>query len=261
MYLWRKGANPTWLERHEQDLQIRFGAALALVKRPGKTRTLVEVSCPTRNQAVALEHEFGGQVEKLPVDWFQQFTKRTQVKPSRIGGRLIVIPAEAAFGTGEHATTAMCLRMLQRVAQKRNGSWTMLDAGTGTGILAIAGSYLGAKRVLAIDNDPLACSIARRNARANRARNIEFRIGDAVKEKGAEKFDLIVANLFSAILMAALRRWSRRLARDGSLILSGILRSQEGAFVRAVRRNGFAPREIKRRGKWIALLACHAAAK
>jgi ribosomal protein L11 methyltransferase len=131
----------------------------------------------------------------------------------------------------------------------------MLDAGTGSGILAIAGSCLGAKRVLAVDNDPLASSIARRNARANRARKIDVRTGDVLKEKLDGKFNVITANLFSEILIAALPIWSRHLTRDGSLILSGVLRSQERALVAALRRNHFDPRETRRRGKWIALRA------
>ena len=68
-------------------------------------------------------------------------------------------------------------------------------------------------------------------------------------------FDVITANLFSEILIAALPIWARHLARDGCLILSGVLRSQESALVAALRRNGFGARQIKRRGKWIALLA------
>ena len=255
MYLWRKHADPKWLQSHEENLQLRFGSALAITQRPGKIRALIEVSCPTRNEAIELQREFGGSIEKLRADWLKQFAKRSAVKPVRVGSRLIAIPAEAAFGTGEHATTAMCLRMLERVIQGRDDDWTMLDAGTGSGILAIAGSCLGAKRVLAIDNDPLACSIARRNAGANRARKIEVRTGDVLKEKLGEKFDLITANLFSEILIASLPIWSQHLTRDGSLILSGVLRSQERALVAALRRNHFDPRETRRRGKWIALRA------
>ena len=131
----------------------------------------------------------------------------------------------------------------------------MLDAGTGSGILAIAGSYLGAKKILAIDNDPIATSIARRNARANGARNIEFRTGDVLKEKLAGRFELITANLFSGILITVLPILSRHLARNGRLILSGVLRAQEPVLNHALRRNGFAASEIRRRGKWIALLA------
>jgi ribosomal protein L11 methyltransferase len=215
----------------------------------------VEVSCRTRKEAIELQSELGGSIEKLRADWLQEYAKRSAVRPVRIGSRVIAIPAEAAFGTGEHATTAMCLRMMERVVRKRSDGWTMLDAGTGSGILAIAGSCLGANRVLAIDNDLLACSIARRNARRNRARRIEFRTGDVLREKLDGKFDLITANLFSEILIAALPIWSRHVTSGGSLILSGVLRSQERAVVAALRRNHFDPREIRRRGKWIALRA------
>jgi ribosomal protein L11 methyltransferase len=255
MYLWRKRANSKWLESHQENLQLRFGSALAIIERPGKARALVEVSCRTGKEATELQRELGGSIEKLRTDWLHQFAKRSAVKPVRIGSRLIAIPAEAAFGTGEHATTAMCLRMLERDVGRRDEKWTMLDAGTGSGILAIAGSCLGAKRVLAIDNDPLACSIARRNARANRARAIELRTGDVLKEKLHEKFDVITANLFSEILIAALPIWSGHLTSDGCLILSGVLRSQERALVAALKRNRFDPSEIRRRGKWIALRA------
>jgi ribosomal protein L11 methyltransferase len=175
--------------------------------------------------------------------------------PIRKGAPRIVIPAEAAFGTGEHATTAMCLRMLERVTRKLGAGWSMLDAGTGSGILAIAGSRFGANRIIAIDNDPMASAIATRNAEANKVRNIEFRTGDVLQQKFREKFDLITANLFSEILVAALPVWKRALATDGYLILSGILRSQERGLVASLRRNGLGVREARRRGKWIALLA------
>jgi ribosomal protein L11 methyltransferase len=255
MYLWRKRADSDWVRNQNQELISRFGSALAFIERPGKARTFVEISCRTRKEAVELQNELRGTIEKLRSDWLEQFAKRSQVKPVRVGSRQIAIPAEAAFGTGEHATTAMCLRMLERVVGRRDDKWTMLDAGTGSGILAIAGSCLGARRVLAIDNDPLACSIARRNARANRARAVEFRTGDVLKEKLHEKFDVITGNLFSEILIAALPVWSGYLTSDGCMILSGILRSQERALVEALKRNRFDPSEIRRRGKWIALRA------
>jgi ribosomal protein L11 methyltransferase len=255
MYIWRKHATSDWLRKHGDEFLASFGNDVAIIERPGKLRTLFEVSCASDRRAAALKRNYGGGIQKLRANWLKQFAKRSQVKPVRVGSRQIVIPAEAAFGTGEHATTAMCLRMLERVIQNRDEDWTMLDAGTGTGVLAIAGSCLGAKRILAIDNDRLACSIAQRNARANRVGNIEFRIGDVLKERLNGKFDVITANLFSEILIAALPIWSRHLASDGCLILSGVLRSQERAITTALRRHGFRAEEIRRRGKWIALLA------
>jgi len=131
----------------------------------------------------------------------------------------------------------------------------MLDAGTGSGILAIAASCFGANPIVAIDNDSRACAIARRNAEANGIRNIKFRTGDILTAKFPGKFDIITANLYSEILIAALAAWSRALTSDGCLILSGVLRSQERALIAVLRRNGFAARETRRRGKWIALLA------
>jgi ribosomal protein L11 methyltransferase len=260
MYLWRKHVTNDWLREHCNALITRHGGDMAIVERPEK-RAVVEVVSRTRKEALVLQAKFGGGIEKLGSDWLKQFAKRSYVKPLRIGSRQIVIPAEAAFGTGEHATTAMCLRMLQRMAQSRPEDWSLLDAGTGTGILAIAGSFLGAKRIVAIDNDPVARSTAQRNARRNRVRNIEFRTGDVLKQRLKGKFDVITANLFSEILIAALPICSPHLADNGRLIVSGVLRSQEGTLVTALRRNSFQPEEIRRRGKWIALLACRVPGK
>jgi ribosomal protein L11 methyltransferase len=274
MYTWRKRATAGWLRVRSEELSRQFGPALAITERPGKARALLEISCRTAKEGQQLVREFGGSVEKLRADWLRHFAKQARSKPLRIGSRLIIqstadsrrtrphsrahtiiIPAETAFGTGDHATTAMCLRLLERFTRERPAGWAMLDAGTGSGILAVAGSCLGAARVLAIDNDPLACTVARRNARANAVRNIEFRTGDVLNQKLTEKFNVITANLFSEILISALPIWSRHLARSGGLILSGILRSQEKSVVVTLRKNHFSVEEIRRRGKWVALLA------
>ena len=270
MYIWRKHATANWLRLRSDYCDERFGPALAIVERPGTARTLLEVSCSTNKEASNLVRELGGTIEKLRPDWLKQFAERMQAKPLRIGSRLVVcrtldptkkdahqiiIPAETAFGTGEHATTAMCLRLLESVTRRLPPGWTMLDAGTGSGVLALSGSCFGAKRVVAIDQDPLACVTAKRNARANRVRNIEFIHGDVLKRKLRGKFDLITANLFSEVLIEALPAWSQYIAQCGCLILSGILRGQERAVRRALKQNAFEVSEIRRRGKWVALLA------
>jgi ribosomal protein L11 methyltransferase len=238
-------------------------------------RVTLEIVCATGRDACKLLREFGGSIERLQRDWLQHFAKRAQAKPLRVGSRLVVlralekkvapsqttqarpliIPAETAFGTGEHATTAMCLRLLEQITRQFQPGWRMLDAGTGSGVLAIAGSYFGASRVLAIDNDPLACAIAKRNGRVNRVRNIDITTGDILKHKVAGKFDIITANLFSDILVGALPIWSRHLAPGACVILSGVLRDQESAVLCALRQHGLVISEIRRRGKWIALVA------
>jgi ribosomal protein L11 methyltransferase len=270
MYIWRKRVGARWLQIRDEDFLERFGAALALIERPGSERVLLEISCRTMKRAQELVDEFGGNAERLERGWLEHWTRETAGKPLHIGPRLtilntpaqqsvstraLIIPAEAAFGTGHHATTAMCLRLLERMTRHLAPGWRMLDAGTGSGILALAGSCFGAGQVFAIDNDPLACKTAMRNARANRIGNVEFTTGDILNKKLTGKFEIITANLFSEIVIEALPVWSRRLAADGHLILSGVLRSQESAVTRALRQHSFAIPEIRRRGKWVALLA------
>jgi ribosomal protein L11 methyltransferase len=274
MHLWRERVGTRWWRLHCENLTERFRDSLAVIERPGAKRVTLEISCETERDVRELVREFGGSVERLRRDWLQHFSRQARAKPLRIGSRLLilrepekgaapaqakharplVIPAEAAFGTGEHATTALCLRLLERITRQFQPGWTMLDAGTGSGILAIAGSYFGAGQVLAIDNDPLACVTGKRNARVNSVRNIEFSTRDILKQKLTGKFEIITANLFSEILIEASRIWSPHLAPGGHLILSGILRSQESAVVRALRRHSFTVSEIRRRGRWIALL-------
>jgi ribosomal protein L11 methyltransferase len=269
-YIWRKRVGAHWLQTKGESLTFRFGDSLAIIERPGTERVTLEVSCATERAADALIREFGGSVEKLRPGWLRHFVKQAQGKPPRIGQRLIIlsaparrataaqtliIPAENAFGTGHHATTAMCLRLLERITRDLAPGWTMLDAGTGSGILAIAGSCFGAGRLLAIDSDPLACATAKRNARRNGVSNIRFSIDDVLKQRLTGRFEIITANLFSEIVIEALPLWSRHLAPGGHLILSGILRSQEPAVVRALERHNLTAAEIRRRGKWIALLA------
>ena len=130
----------------------------------------------------------------------------------------------------------------------------MLDAGTGTGILALAGRCFGAQDVLAIDNDVRAIVTAKENARANAIEGVRFVLGDVVQKAGRKKFDVIAANLFSELLISALPFWKTRVQRHGLIILSGVLREQESELLRALRRNRFEIVRVRRRGKWIAAL-------
>jgi ribosomal protein L11 methyltransferase len=272
--IWRKTAGANWLERHSAALEGKTGGSYAVIERPNAKRVRVEAFCETTRAARELVKAFGGSVEELSSGWQARYFSAAGAKPIRVGARLIVtsddgdapadepsvrrliIPASAAFGTGEHATTAMSLRMLERATRSLHPGWRMLDAGTGSGILALAGKVFGAGEVIAIDNDALAISVAKENARGNGVRGVTFIVGD-VNRATTGKFNLIAANLYSELLVALLPRWRKHLARDGRLILSGVLRSQEPDVTAAIVSNGFDIREIRRRGKWIALLAAH----
>ncbi|HEY0368482.1 MAG TPA: 50S ribosomal protein L11 methyltransferase [Chthoniobacterales bacterium] len=263
-YVWRKLVTDDWLATHEWKLDELTGGEFAVIERPNRQRLLIEVASTNAN---LLKAQFGGRSEKLSRDWLNEMLRAKRSKPMRIGKRLIVtsdesadsadtlvIPAGAAFGTGEHATTAMSLRLLERVTRGLTSGWRMLDAGTGSGILALAGRRFGAREVIAVENNPLALSVAKRNAKANRIRGVQFIEAD-VADCITGTFDVIAANLYSDLLSELLPQLQPALAANGKLILSGVMRAQEGALLRALKRNKLELTEIRRRGKWVALLA------
>ena len=192
IYIWRKSAKREWFPKHEASLDALAGGSLAVIEQAGRKQLQFE-ACVSRAAASGLLQNFGGTMEKLPPDWLARFSSSKTAKPIRIGARLVIangeedpaseghslhIPAGAAFGTGEHATTAMSLRMLERLTRARPAGWRLFDAGTGSGILALAAARFGAKEVVAIDNDPTAIATAKENARANRISGSRFVIGD-----------------------------------------------------------------------------------
>ena len=164
---------------------------------------------------------------------------------------LLVIPASLAFGTGEHATTAMSLRLLEQLTRRWNHDWSFVDVGTGSGILALAAKRFGATRVIGIDHDSAAVAAAKSNARLNQIREATFQLADVRRWKFPQETDVITANLYSDLLLEILPK----LRANGWLILSGILRSQQDQLVRALRGNDFDIRTVKCCGKWIALMA------
>jgi ribosomal protein L11 methyltransferase len=162
-----------------------------------------------------------------------------------------MIPASLAFGTGEHVTTAMSLRLLEQLTRGWKHGWSLLDLGTGSGILALAAKSFGASSVTGIDNDPAAISVAKSNARLNKIRGAGFQLGDLRMQKPAQKTDVITANLYNDLLIKILPK----LNAGRWLILSGILRSQQHELGRALQRNQYDIVETRRRGKWVAILA------
>ena len=296
MHLWRKLVDPHWLSAHENPLQARSRGRLVITSRPGRKRLELEIACTSRNVARKLTEEFGGRAEKWPGDWLKRFADLNESKPLKIGTRLViassrvrmqcrggrcpqriyirrarphalrtahatartkkplllVIPASAAFGTGGHATTAMSLRLLERLTRQWERGWSLADLGTGSGILAFAAKRFGAGRVTGIDIDPRAISIAKANARLNKIDNADFQLGDIRRWKPGARWDVIAANLYNELLISVVSK----LKRSNWLILSGVLRRQEDELLRVLQKNNMEIASVKRRGKWIALMAC-----
>jgi ribosomal protein L11 methyltransferase len=171
----------------------------------------------------------------------------------------LLIDAVAAFGTGEHATTAGCLLALEGVKRTRPHVNEVLDMGCGTVILGIGAARLWkAARIEACDNDPMAVKVSRINLKANQiAARSKAWVSDGYRHRPIQKLppqEVIVANILARPLMKMARDAARKLRGDGTLILSGLLNEQENMVLAAHRAQGLYLKQRIRRGKWSILV-------
>jgi ribosomal protein L11 methyltransferase len=158
----------------------------------------------------------------------------------------ILIEPGQAFGTGHHETTAGCLDALQRIPL---GGARVLDVGTGSGVLAIAASRLGAAAVVGIDTDPIAVETAVANAEANGVA-FDVRVGSVGSVDAT--FDVVVANLDTATLGGLAGALVARLGPGGTLVASGVSVERADEAVAAFDGAGL-PVDVRARGEWIVL--------
>jgi len=180
-------------------------------------------------------------------------------------GRLRIVPAgtdadpaaiklidAAAFGTGLHPTTALSIEALDDILQ-RDPAVSVLDVGTGSGVLALAALRLGAREVVAIDIDEDALRVAAENARLN-ALDDRVRLAHGGPDSISGAFPVVVANILAAPLIEMAPALIRRVGHHGSLVLSGIPESVIGNVDRAYRHIGMRHVETRARGGWVALV-------
>lgn len=143
----------------------------------------------------------------------------------------VVILPSMGFGTGHHATTCLCLRSMQELGVRGK---SLIDVGTGSGVLALAALRLGASRVAAVDNDPDAVANAHENAALNRL-DLDVRCGDLGDPRvtAGAPYDIVVANLTGATLTRFAPQLDA-LAPAGILIVSGLREEEEGEVTRAM---------------------------
>jgi len=153
-----------------------------------------------------------------------------------------VIPAGLAFGTGQHATTAGCLPMLD--AMKRRGAVcrNLLDLGTGTGLLAFAAMHLWpSARATASDIDPISIDVVRENADLNHVRGLHLVVADGLSHRdlvNRAPYDLVIANILAGPLIEMAPWIAASVAKRGTLLLAGLLDTQAAAVARAYRKHG-----------------------
>ena len=212
-------------------------------------------------------------------DWMSEWKKGWE--PLLIGQRIVIAPSwkldqakeqlsqtdriiiqidpGMAFGTGTHETTRGCLEMLENFWPSSESPASLLDVGTGTGILAIAAFKLlsdnskSSSRITAFDVDPEAIEVARENAEINGvADDLEIEV-NKLSSYADQEFDVVLANLTADVIIPLASDFPAAMKPSGTLIVSGVLREQGEDVVAALAAQNFELLESKPDGEWVTM--------
>ncbi len=222
-------------------------------------------------------HRLAADVEAEAIvdqDWNAAW--KAHYEPVEIGERLRVVPAwwqpddgetasdrhvvridpGQAFGTGTHETTRLMCQMVEAfvVAHSTPKSLRLLDVGTGTGLVALAGVTLGAASAVGVDNDADAIASAHGNLALNEHGNrVTLHVSETPEAATKERFELVAANIISSILIKLRDGIVGRVAPGGTLLLSGVLAEEQTRFESAFLPDGFEVEERFRLAEWVGL--------
>ena len=267
-FSWTKRAASSTAEEWFDTLAHLGPMRVMITHNVGAAQARIQAHGLTEAEADSLRKAHGGSVgeatwltaecppQRAPINVRGRFsvvsTEPELLEIREAGATALWIPAALAFGTGEHATTAMCLRHLADISTRHKKTrWSFLDLGTGSAILAMAAQVLGAGEILGTDFDALALKTAKENLRNNGLRGIKLECSDVLKWTPARTWDVVAANLFSGVLIEAAQTIAGAVAPTGELLLSGVLREQEQEVLSAFARERMQVQKVGRKGKWI----------
>lgn len=263
----------------DENLKSMYGDLIdEQILNADKTKAAVSIFIPDeKNPAEAISHlktrfeELGLKTDISVIgvkeeDWAGSWKK--YYKPLRIGEKLVVVPAwekydakegdlilkmdpGMAFGTGTHETTRLVAMLIEKYVKKDD---VCLDLGTGSGILAIAASKLGAKTVNAYDIDPVAVRVANENVNDNGITNITCGKSDLFAGVEEKTYDLICANIVADIIIRMLPDVKKYLRPGGVLITSGIIDERAEEVLKAAEATDLVYVETQEEKNWCAIV-------
>lgn len=174
---------------------------------------------------------------------------------------VIHIDPGTAFGTGSHETTRLCIRALRRYIRE---GMSVLDVGTGSGILALMAYKFGAEYCIGTDLDPCAVPAVADNMEKNglKDKNFELIIGNIIDDKevqdkvGYGKYDVVCANILAEVLVPLIPVVKNHIKPGGTLILSGIIEGKEDLVCESLKDSGYEVVEVNADGEWRSVVAC-----
>ena len=207
----------------------------------------------------------------LNEDWLDSWKKFW--KPQQIGNDFLVLPSwmdlpkeleskkiikldlDLAFGTGSHPSTYLCLKEMENISILNK---KVLDIGCGSGILTIAAKLLGSNNLHALDNSNLAIKSARENMKLNFSDLLDLHLYECsfqefILNKSIKNFDLIMCNILSEVIKIIIPSISNLLNRNGKLILSGILNSQQIEIIKILNLNNLVIDNVISENDWVCI--------
>ncbi|MGN0771074.1 MAG: 50S ribosomal protein L11 methyltransferase [Christensenellales bacterium] len=195
-------------------------------------------------------------------DWVEKWKETQQpvkigdvtIRPCWIDGEIddktVLIDAGTAFGSGQHETTSMCIRLMQSIGLEGK---SVVDVGTGSGILGIVAVKLGAVKVDAYDIDPEAVRVARENAILNGVAD-KMNIESAnLLDKTTSRYDVVIANITADVLIGLSGELGKYVRSGKDIIVSGIIKDRKDDVESAFEKKGYVIVERIEQGEWVAL--------
>ncbi|MFZ7103415.1 MAG: 50S ribosomal protein L11 methyltransferase [Peptococcaceae bacterium] len=188
----------------------------------------------------------------------EKIGEKTVIKPSwedytaREGEIIIELDPGMAFGTGNHATTALCIKMLEKYLKR---DMDVFDVGTGSGILSIVAAKLGAKSVQALDYDTVAVEAAASNVLMNKHSEIITVTRSDLLDHAFGKADLIVANIVADIILRLIPAVPEKISEQGIFITSGIIDERKDDVLKVLKQHNFDIIEVGEENGWVAIAA------
>ncbi|CAF0695812.1 50S ribosomal protein L11 methyltransferase [Candidatus Methylacidithermus pantelleriae] len=261
-WVWRRLISPRWEDSWIERLRWAGQDKVAVHHVAGRKFSRLEAYFPSSQKARSIQRAFGGTVSQVclpkslgetlkPVSLGRRLTIYPEKPKTQSPGHpFLVIPPGPAFGSGHHPTTQLLLQALLDLPSLSGKA--LLDVGTGSGIVALAGRLFGAQPVIGLDIDPQAISEAPKNEKRNfRGGQIHWICANFLQWETEARFDIVCANLFASCFISGAQTFALWMRPEGRLLATGVLMNQKDEVRKALSQAGFLWEGTLTKRQWI----------